>query len=59
VTDPHTTDLDGQAALTTEQHAEDAPPRRREALWPEVAPHSDPADIPGTDPDHVDQQSSH
>jgi hypothetical protein len=52
----HPTDLDGQAALNEEQQAEDAPPRRPEALWPQVAPRSDPADVPGTDPDRVDQQ---
>jgi hypothetical protein len=56
VTDFQPHDLDAQTALEAEQHAEDAPPRRRDALWPEVAPHSDPADIPGTDPDRVDQQ---
>jgi hypothetical protein len=57
VSHPESSEIDGQAALRTEQQAEDAPPRRPEALWPEVAPHSDPADVPGTDPDHVDHSS--
>jgi hypothetical protein len=47
--------LDGQKALRTEQAAEDQPPRRPEALWPQVAQRSDPRDVPGTDPDQVDQ----
>ena len=48
--------MDGEAALRNEFEAEDTPPRRPEALWPEVAPRSDPKDVPGTDPDRVDQQ---
>jgi hypothetical protein len=56
VTHAQSDDLDGRAALTKEQQAEDTPPRRPEALWPQVAPRSDPADVPGTDPDRVDQQ---
>ena len=50
------TNLDAETALDDEFAAEDTPPRRPEALWPQVAPRSDPADIPGTDPDQVDQQ---
>ena len=49
-------DLDAQTALQKEFRAEDFPPRRAEALWPQVAPQSDPADVPGTDPDKVDQE---
>jgi hypothetical protein len=49
------TNLDADAALTDEFEAEDSPPRRPEALWPQVAPRSDPSDVPGTDPDRVDQ----
>ena len=50
---PRTRDLDGQAAQQAELRAQDVPPRRPEALWPQVAPQSDPADVPGTDPDGV------
>jgi hypothetical protein len=56
VTHPERTNMDGEAALRNEFEAEDTPPRRPEALWPEVAPRSDPKDVPGTDPDRVDQQ---
>jgi hypothetical protein len=56
VTHAQSTDLDGQTALKQEQQAEDTPPRRPEALWPQVAPRSEPGDVPGTDPDGVDQQ---
>jgi hypothetical protein len=50
------TNLDADVALQQELETEDTPPRRPEALWPEVAPRSDPADVPGTDPDRVDQR---
>jgi hypothetical protein len=48
-----TGDLDAQAAQDAELKAQDVPPRRPEAPWPQVAPRSDPADVTGTDPDCV------
>ncbi len=51
-----TGEQDAAEAHRRELAAQDVPPRRRQALWPERALVSEPGDVPGTDPDGVEHE---